>query len=81
MPETVYLDVTEKAGRAFFMRGVSGPVTMLNLLRFRAPADYSATPHLAPLEPIDGATAYQRYMDPTRIAAVRNTYRARWVDL
>jgi hypothetical protein len=65
MPETAYLDVTEEAGRAFFMRGILGPIIMLNLLRFRAQADYSATPHLAPLEPIDGATAYQRYMDHT----------------
>jgi hypothetical protein len=65
LPDTTYVEVTEEAGRAFFMRGVSGPVTMLNLLRFRAQADYSATPHLAPLEPIDGATAYQRYMDHT----------------
>jgi hypothetical protein len=39
---------------------------MLNLLRFRAQADYySATPHLAPPEPIVGATAYQRYMEHT----------------
>jgi uncharacterized protein (DUF1330 family) len=63
--ETTYLDVTWEAGRVFFMRGLGGPVVMLNLLRFRSQADYSATPHLAPPEPIDGATAYQRYIEHT----------------
>jgi hypothetical protein len=60
-----YLDVTEASGRAFFARGIEGPVVMLNLLRFRARADYSATPHLAPREPIDGAAAYRLYIDHT----------------
>jgi hypothetical protein len=60
-----YLEVTEEAGRAFLMRRISGSVVMLNLLRFRARADYSATPDLAPPEPIDGATAYQRYIEHT----------------
>jgi hypothetical protein len=63
--QTTYLDVTEEAGRALFMRRIAGAVVMLNLLRFRARADYSATPHLAPPEPIDGATAYQRYIEHT----------------
>lgn len=35
---------------------------MLNLLRFRAVADYSATPELAPHSPISGAEAYDRYI-------------------
>lgn len=63
--EARYLDVTEEAGRAFFMRHFTGPVVMLNLLRFRAHADYSASPHLAPAQPIDGSTAYQRYAEHT----------------
>jgi uncharacterized protein (DUF1330 family) len=63
--QATYLDVTQEAGRAFFMRRITGPVVMLNLLRFRAQADYSATPHLARPEPIDGATAYQRYIEHT----------------
>jgi uncharacterized protein (DUF1330 family) len=63
--EARYLDVTEEAGRAFFMRRISGPIVMLNLLRFRAQADYSGTPQLAPLEPVDGATAYRRYAEHT----------------
>ncbi len=38
---------------------------MLNLLRFRPVADYSATPELAPESPISGEAAYRRYMDHT----------------
>ncbi|MBW3619988.1 MAG: DUF1330 domain-containing protein [Actinobacteria bacterium] len=38
-----------------------GPVVMLNLLRFRNEADYSASPELAPAEPISGSGAYRRY--------------------
>lgn len=64
-PERAYLEVTQAAGRELFMRGIEGPVVMLNLLRFRAVADYSAHPELAPDEPISGAAAYQRYMDHT----------------
>jgi hypothetical protein len=63
--QTTYLDVTEEAGRVFFTRRITGPVVMLNLLRFRTRADYSGSPHLAPPEPIDGATAYQRYIEHT----------------
>lgn len=60
-----YLDVTQESGRAFFMRGIRGKVTMLNLLRFRDVADYSATPALAPAQPISGEAAYQLYMHHT----------------
>lgn len=38
---------------------------MLNLLRFRDVADYSASPELAPPQPISGAEAYQRYAEHT----------------
>lgn len=60
-----YLDVTMEAGRALMLRGVAGPVVMLNLLRLRAVADYSATPELAPPTPISGREALQRYIDHT----------------
>ncbi|KAF1017930.1 MAG: hypothetical protein GAK30_03829 [Paracidovorax wautersii] len=60
-----YLDVTESAGLAFIRRGVAGPVVMLNLLRFRAVADYSAAPQLAPEQAISGEAAYRRYLDHT----------------
>jgi len=39
---------------------------MLNLLRFRSIADYSASPHLANREsPITGEAAYQLYIEHT----------------
>jgi len=60
-----YLDVTHEAGAALFARGIEGAVVMLNLLRFREVADYSANPELKPREPISGAQAYQKYMDHT----------------
>ena len=60
-----YLDVSPEAGAALFARNISGAVTMLNLLRFREVADYSAHPELRPDEPISGAAAYQKYIDHT----------------
>lgn len=38
---------------------------MLNLLRYRAVADYSATSELAPPSPITGEAAYRLYMEHT----------------
>jgi uncharacterized protein (DUF1330 family) len=61
----IYLEPTQESGRAFFMRGMTGTVVMLNLLRYRAIADYSATPQLAPAQPITGEAAYHLYMDHT----------------
>lgn len=60
-----YLDPTPEAGRDFILRGIAGEVVMLNLLRFRAVADYSAAPELAPDRPISGADAYDRYVAHT----------------
>jgi hypothetical protein len=60
-----YLEPTQEAGREFFTRGIAGSVVMLNLLRFRVTADYSATPHLAPLVPITGEEAYRLYVEHT----------------
>lgn len=60
-----YLEPTQESGRAFFTRGISGSVVMLNLLRFRPVADYSATPQLAPTSPITGEAAYRLYMQHT----------------
>ncbi len=62
---TPHLEPTQAAGRAFVMRGLSGPVHMLNLLRLRAIADYSSAPALAPVAPISGAEAFRRYIDHT----------------
>jgi hypothetical protein len=60
-----YLEPTQDAGRAFFQRGIVGEVVMLNLLRFRAVADYSEAPGLAPPQPISGAEAFDRYIAHT----------------
>ena len=54
-----YLEPTQESGRAFFMRGITGKVVMLNLLRFRAVADYSTTPELTPDQPITGEAEYR----------------------
>jgi len=62
---TAYLEPTQAAGRDFIMRGIQGEVVMLNLLRFRQIADYSAAPHLAPDTPISGAEAYDLYIAHT----------------
>ncbi|QXI31469.1 DUF1330 domain-containing protein [Pseudomonas vanderleydeniana] len=61
-----YLEPTWEAGRRFVQQGLAGEVTMLNLLRFRQVADYSANPELAPARPISGAEAFERYIDHTR---------------
>lgn len=62
---SVYLDPSDENARRFFERGIEGPVTMLNLLRFREKADYSAFPQLAPPEPISGSAAYDLYVRHT----------------
>jgi hypothetical protein len=62
---TTYLDPTDESVIRLLERRIDGPVTMLNLLRFREWADYSAFPEAAPSEPISGSDAYDRYMDHT----------------
>lgn len=64
MTET-YLDVSNAAGAEFFRRGLTGPVVMLNLLRFRAQADYSASPELAGDATISGRAAFDAYVAHT----------------
>ncbi len=60
-----YLEASQEGGAALFRRKISGEVVMLNLLRFREEADYSASPELKPENPISGAEAYQRYIEHT----------------
>ncbi|MFZ2279352.1 MAG: hypothetical protein WAW39_16315 [Prosthecobacter sp.] len=60
-----YLAPTQQSGRDFVRRGMQGEVIMLNLLRFRETADYSAAPELAPDSPIRGAEAFDRYISHT----------------
>uniref|UniRef100_UPI0032172308 DUF1330 domain-containing protein n=1 Tax=uncultured Draconibacterium sp. TaxID=1573823 RepID=UPI0032172308 len=61
-----HLIPSQEAGRKFIMREIKGYVIMLNLLRFKKVADYSASPELKPDKPISGKEAYQKYMDHTR---------------
>ena len=60
-----HLDVSPAAGMLFVRRGIAGSVVMLNLLRFRAVADYAAHPELAPASPIGGSEAFGRYIKHT----------------
>ena len=61
----MHLDPGHENIERLLERGVDGPVTMLNLLRLRAVADYSASPELAPATPISGRAAYERYIAHT----------------
>ena len=63
--DACYLEPTQESGRAFVTRQIVGNIVMLNLLRFRTIADYSATPELAPPASISGAEAFQRYITHT----------------
>jgi len=60
-----FLEPSQTAGRDFVMRKIEGPVVMLNLLRFRAIADYTGFPHLVPANPISGQEAYDVYIRHT----------------
>lgn len=60
-----YLEVSQEAGAALFARNITGEIIMLNLLRFRDVADYSANPELMPSQPVSGAQAFQKYIDHT----------------
>jgi len=60
-----YLEPTRESGLGLFARSISGSVVMLNLLRFRSIADYSAAPELAPKASITGEVAYRLYMAHT----------------
>jgi hypothetical protein len=55
-----FLEPTQEAGRAFWMRGIPGKAVMLNLVRLHQVADFAAHPALAPAQPISGAEAYDR---------------------
>ncbi|MFK7971223.1 MAG: DUF1330 domain-containing protein [Bacteroidia bacterium] len=61
----VYLNASQEAGKAFYLSDIEGSFMMLNLLKFKAMADYSAHKALAPDTPISGKEAYKRYMAHT----------------
>lgn len=60
-----YIESTQEAGRQYVQRVLTGPVVMLNLLKFRDFANYSTHPELAPAMPISGAEAFDRYVQHT----------------
>lgn len=60
-----YLMPTLAAGEQFIKKEIKGAIVMLNLLRFRKVADYSANPELMPQKPITGEQAYQLYIEHT----------------
>ncbi len=62
---TTYLDPTDDSVVRLLQRQIAGPVTMLNLLRFRVWADYTNFPDAVPPQPISGRDAYDRYMAHT----------------
>lgn len=63
--KTTHLQVTQAAGKAFFMRQIQGEIVMLNLLKFSLIADYTNSPELAPDAEISGFEAYKLYMKYT----------------
>lgn len=69
-----FLEVSQESGAAIFGRNITGEVIMLNLLRFRDIADYSANPELMPSEPVSGAVAYQKYIDHTYLRVSARCY-------
>ena len=60
-----YLNVTQDAGREFFLSGKAEPIVMLNLLRFREVADYAASPDIALAHPVSGREAFDVYVAHT----------------
>ncbi len=60
-----YIEPSQRAGMRFMQRGIEGSIVMLNLLRFRDVADYTANPELTPEDPISGAEAFNRYIEHT----------------
>lgn len=57
-----FIDPSPEQGAQFNASDLSESVTMLNLLKFREIADYSASPELASDTPISGEKAYQKYI-------------------
>ncbi|MEM6769014.1 MAG: DUF1330 domain-containing protein, partial [Bacteroidota bacterium] len=60
---THHIHASPNNGRNFVMRQMEGPVVMLNLLKFKEVADYSAAPELAPDRQVSGKEAYGLYMN------------------
>lgn len=61
----IHLDPSHENVVALIERNIEGPISMLNLLRFRDVADYANFPTLAPSGAITGRAAYDLYMTHT----------------
>jgi len=61
----VYIEPSYEAVVSLIKRKLNGPIIMLNLLRFREIADYTANPELAANFSISGREAFQRYIEHT----------------
>ena len=61
----MYIAPTPESIATLIGREIDGPITMLNLMRFRAVADYGDHPDLAPVTPISGEEAYDIYANLT----------------
>ena len=59
------LDPSHENVVALIDRNIEGPISMLNLLKFRDVADYAIFPALAPAGAISGRAAYDLYMTHT----------------
>ena len=63
---STYIDARPEDGKAFYLQYKdAGPITMLNMLRFKTQADYTDLADLQPDQPISGTSAYQTYLDKT----------------
>ena len=61
-----YIKATQESGKQFYMDFHNkGKIVMLNLLKFKAFADYQGNEHLAPKRKVSGEQAYQLYMKHT----------------
>ena len=60
-----YLEPTMESATALVTSGHEGPFLMLNLLKFREVADYSAAPALRPDAQISGSDAFDLYVAAT----------------
>ncbi|MFK7784028.1 MAG: hypothetical protein AB8B56_02870 [Crocinitomicaceae bacterium] len=59
-----YLDANQEAGKQFYMDfHQKGKITMLNLLKFKARADYSNLESIQPENETSGKEAYELYME------------------
>lgn len=62
-----HLNTTPKLGKLFYQNFHNkGKIVMLNLLKFKAKADYSNLESLKPAKDISGKEAYQLYMKYTQ---------------